>query len=158
MEVPGGDAGRACQFSLWEPQHHLRVHLGGTGITVIVAGVGLSGSTCIATVAAINPSDGQMEWQTPVPSSIEGALTEVPGLVAVGAGPTVDLLSTATGEGAVLVHRKEQTATEERRLRRTRRRVLGASDHRRQHVVRCQPGRVPQSLFAVDPSTGASTA
>lgn len=70
----------------------------GPGSPVIVAGVALSGSTCIATVAALNSSNGQMEWQTPVRSSIEGALTEVPGLVAVGAGPTVDLLSTSTGQ------------------------------------------------------------
>ena len=70
----------------------------GPGSPIMVAGVGLSGSTCIATVAAINPSDGQVEWQTTVPSSIEGALTEVPGLVAVGAGSTIELLSSATGK------------------------------------------------------------
>ena len=70
----------------------------GPGSPVIVAGLAQSGSSCIGTLAALNPSTGQVEWQTPLQGDIEGAVTEVPGIVAVGAGPTVDLLSSATGK------------------------------------------------------------
>ena len=69
----------------------------GPGSPVIVAGLAQSGSSCIGTLAALNPSTGQVAWQTPLQGEIEGAVTEVPGIVAVGAGPSVDLLSSATG-------------------------------------------------------------
>jgi polyvinyl alcohol dehydrogenase (cytochrome) len=70
----------------------------GPGSPIMVAGLAASGSSCIGTVAALNPSNGQPEWQIPLQGSIEGALTQIPGLVAVGSGATVDLLSSATGK------------------------------------------------------------
>jgi polyvinyl alcohol dehydrogenase (cytochrome) len=71
---------------------------GGPGSLVMVAGLTNSRSSCIGTLAALNPSTGQPEWQTRLPGSVEGALTEVPGIVAVGTGPTVELISTANGQ------------------------------------------------------------
>ena len=79
----------------------------GPGSPVMVAGLSVRKSKCIGTVAALNPSNGQPEWQTPLPGSVEGALTEVPGIVAVGAGPTVELLSSSTGR--VLFSYREAT-------------------------------------------------
>jgi len=70
----------------------------GPSSPVVVAGLAQSGRSCIGTLAALNPSTGQVEWQTPLQGDIEGAVTEAPGIVAVGAGPTVDLLSSATGK------------------------------------------------------------
>lgn len=70
----------------------------GSGSPVMVAGLAQKGRACIGTLAALNSSTGQVEWQTPLPGSIEGSVTEVPGMVAVGAGPTVDLLSSSTGQ------------------------------------------------------------
>ena len=47
---------------------------------------GLNGSSCIGTLAALNPATGQPEWQVSLQGEVDGAVTEVPGLVAVGAG------------------------------------------------------------------------
>jgi polyvinyl alcohol dehydrogenase (cytochrome) len=69
----------------------------GPGSAVMVAGLAQKGHSCVGTIAALDPSTGQVEWQTTLQGSIEGAVTEVPGLVAVGAGTTVDLLSSSTG-------------------------------------------------------------
>ena len=118
-------------------QHHLLLHVGGAlGSPVIVAGLAQSGSSCIGTLAALNPSTGQVEWQTPLQGDIEGAVTEVPGIVAVGAGPAVDLLSSATGKMLFSYHRSEKIVTQRCRLRRAHWRVLGASDHRWQDASR----------------------
>lgn len=70
----------------------------GPGSPVMVAGLAAQGSKCIGTLAALNPSNGHREWRIRLPGSVEGALTEVPGIVAVGTGPTVDLLSSSTGQ------------------------------------------------------------
>jgi polyvinyl alcohol dehydrogenase (cytochrome) len=70
----------------------------GPGSPVMVAGLTNSGSSCIGTLAALNPSNGQPDWRILLAGSVEGALTEVPGIVAVGAGPTADLISSATGQ------------------------------------------------------------
>jgi outer membrane protein assembly factor BamB len=59
---------------------------------------GAQGSSCIGTLAALNPSTGQPEWQISLPGSVEGALTEVPGIVAAGTGPSIDLISSSTGQ------------------------------------------------------------
>jgi polyvinyl alcohol dehydrogenase (cytochrome) len=69
----------------------------GTGSPVIVAGVALSGSSCLGTVAALDPATGQPIWQVPVGGDVQGAVTEVPGLVAVGAGASLQVLSSSTG-------------------------------------------------------------
>ena len=70
----------------------------GPGSPVMVAGLAQKGRSCIGTLAALNASTGQAQWLTPLQGSIEGAVTEVPGVVAVGAGPTVDLVSSSTGQ------------------------------------------------------------
>ena len=63
----------------------------------MVAGLAVSGSSCIGTMAALNPATGQPEWQVPLQGEIVGAVTEVPGLVAVGVGSHLDVLSSSTG-------------------------------------------------------------
>jgi polyvinyl alcohol dehydrogenase (cytochrome) len=70
----------------------------GTGSPVMVAGLSTSGSSCNGTLAALNPSSGQPEWQVLLRGSVEGALTEVPGIVAVGTGPSVELVSSSSGQ------------------------------------------------------------
>jgi outer membrane protein assembly factor BamB len=69
----------------------------GPGTPVLVAGMGQSGSHCIGTLAALNPATGTPLWQVPLPGVVQGAVTEVPGLVAVGAGTSLVVLSTTTG-------------------------------------------------------------
>ena len=69
----------------------------GPGTPVIVAGLALRGSSCIGTLAALNPTTGKPEWKVPLQGEVLGAVTEVPGLVAVGAGSHVDVLSSSTG-------------------------------------------------------------
>ena len=59
----------------------------GAGSPVIVAGITVNGSSCIGTVAALDAATGRPIWQVPVGGVVQGAVTEVPGLVAVGAGP-----------------------------------------------------------------------
>ncbi len=70
----------------------------GAGSPVMVAGLSTSGSSCIGTLAALDPSTGQTEWQIALPGSVEGAVTEVPGVVAVGTGPAVELVSSSSGQ------------------------------------------------------------
>jgi polyvinyl alcohol dehydrogenase (cytochrome) len=69
----------------------------GSGTPVIVAGLAASRSSCIGTLAALDPDTGQPEWQDSLQAPVLGAVTEVPGLVAVGAGSNVDVLSSSTG-------------------------------------------------------------
>jgi polyvinyl alcohol dehydrogenase (cytochrome) len=69
----------------------------GQGSPVIVAGIALNGSSCIGTIAALDAATGQPIWQVPVGGTVQGAVTEVPGLVAVGAGPFLQVLSSSTG-------------------------------------------------------------
>jgi polyvinyl alcohol dehydrogenase (cytochrome) len=76
----------------------------GTGSPVIVAGVALNGSSCIGTVAALDAATGRPIWQVPVGGIVQGAVTEVPGLVAVGAGPFLQVLSSSTGASLFTYH------------------------------------------------------
>jgi polyvinyl alcohol dehydrogenase (cytochrome) len=66
---------------------------------IMVAGVALnsSGNGCIGTMAALNPATGQPEWQVPLPGGVEGAVTAIPGMVVVGAGSSLEVLSAANG-------------------------------------------------------------
>jgi polyvinyl alcohol dehydrogenase (cytochrome) len=64
---------------------------------VLVVGVTPRGKGCAGTLAALDPSTGRAKWQVRLQGGILGAVTEVRGLVAVGAGRYVDLLSTTTG-------------------------------------------------------------
>ena len=68
----------------------------GQSSPVIVAGIAVDGSTCIGTVTALDASTGSPIWQVPVGGVVQGAVTEVPGLVAVGAGPYLQVLSSAS--------------------------------------------------------------
>jgi hypothetical protein len=76
----------------------------GEGAPVMVAGIATRGSSCVGTLAALNPESGQPEWIVPLQSPVLGAVTEVPGLVAVGAGSYLDLLSSADGATAFSYH------------------------------------------------------
>jgi outer membrane protein assembly factor BamB len=69
----------------------------GPGTPVMQAGIAARGSSCIGTLAALDPDTGQPEWQVPLQAPVLGAVTEVPGLLAVGAGSNVDVLSSSTG-------------------------------------------------------------
>jgi polyvinyl alcohol dehydrogenase (cytochrome) len=69
----------------------------GPGAPVMVAGIARSGSSCIGTLAALNPSTGQPEWTVPLHGPVLGAVTEVPGLVVVGAGSEVEVVSSSNG-------------------------------------------------------------
>jgi outer membrane protein assembly factor BamB len=62
-----------------------------------VAGIAVSGSSCIGTVAALDPATGNVIWRVPVGGVVQGAVTEVPGLIAVGAGRYLQILSSSTG-------------------------------------------------------------
>jgi len=72
----------------------------GNGSPIMVAGVSLnaSGKGCIGTMTALNPATGQVLWQTPLAGGVEGAVTQIPGLVAVGAGRDFAVLSSTTGK------------------------------------------------------------
>ncbi len=69
----------------------------GPGDPLLVAGIDQRGSTCIGTMAALNPATGVPIWRVPLPGVVQGAVTEVPGLVAAGAGTTLVVLSATTG-------------------------------------------------------------
>jgi polyvinyl alcohol dehydrogenase (cytochrome) len=71
----------------------------GLGSPIMVAGVTLnsSGKGCIGTMTALNPGTGQPIWQVPLQGGVEGAVTEAPGLVVVGAGTDLEVLSSSTG-------------------------------------------------------------
>ena len=64
---------------------------------VIVAGIAVDGASCIGTVAALDPATGNVIWKVPVGGVVQGAVTEVPGLIAVGAGRYLQILSSSTG-------------------------------------------------------------
>ncbi len=76
----------------------------GTNSPVIVAGIAVNGSSCIGTVAALDAATGLPIWQVPVGGVVQGAVTEVPGLVAVGAGPFVQVLSSSNGASLFSYH------------------------------------------------------
>ena len=72
----------------------------GSGSPIMVAGVSVnaSGKGCIGTMTALNPATGQALWQVPLEGGVEGAVTQIPGLVLVGAGRDFDVLSSTTGK------------------------------------------------------------
>jgi polyvinyl alcohol dehydrogenase (cytochrome) len=76
----------------------------GPGNPVIVAGIALNGSSCIGTITALDAATGRPIWQVPVGGVVQGAVTEVPGLVAVGAGPFLQVLSSTTGADLFTYH------------------------------------------------------
>ena len=100
MEVHRGEGDGNRESGLWERRRHLLLRLGRAGVT----GHGgrpapRKGPSAYGTLAAFNPSNGQPGVaRYACQGSVEGALTEVPGIVAVGTGPTVDLLSSSTGQ------------------------------------------------------------
>jgi outer membrane protein assembly factor BamB len=51
----------------------------------------------MGTIAALDPATGNVIWKVPVGGIVQGAVTEVPGLIAVGAGRYLQILSSSTG-------------------------------------------------------------
>ncbi len=69
----------------------------GPGHPLMVAGLAVQGSSCIGTLAALNPADGMPEWQADLQGPVLGAVSQAPGLVAVGAGSYLDVLTSGSG-------------------------------------------------------------
>jgi len=69
----------------------------GPGSSVIVAGIVVNGTSCMGTIAALDPATGNVIWKVSVGGIVQGAVTEVPGLIAVGAGRYLQILSSSTG-------------------------------------------------------------
>jgi polyvinyl alcohol dehydrogenase (cytochrome) len=76
----------------------------GQGSPVIVAGIAVNGQSCIGTITALDAATGRPLWQVPVGGVVQGAVTEVPGLVAVGAGPFLQVLSSSSGTSLFTYH------------------------------------------------------
>jgi outer membrane protein assembly factor BamB len=70
---------------------------GGSGAPLMVAGLTSSGSSCLGTLAALDPATGTPEWQVSLQGPILGSVTAAPGLVAVGAAAYLDVVSASTG-------------------------------------------------------------
>ncbi len=69
----------------------------GDGSPLIVAGVAISGSGCTGTLSALDPATGRTDWRVTLQGAVLGAVTEAPGLVVVGAGSSLDVLSSSSG-------------------------------------------------------------
>lgn len=69
------------------------------GTTLYAAGgtTTIAGVSCAGSVQALDPATGAARWQRCLNGPVLGAVTAVPGLVVVGAGPSVVVLSSATG-------------------------------------------------------------
>ncbi len=70
----------------------------GVGSALLVAGIQASGSQCVGTLSALDPASGHVLWQTSLAGPVFGAVTAAKGIVAVGAGSTLEVLSSATGK------------------------------------------------------------
>ena len=57
----------------------------------------INGVTCGGSVNALDPATGKVLWQTCLPKTVLGAITEVTGVIAVIDGSHLTLLNTATG-------------------------------------------------------------
>ncbi len=58
----------------------------------------IAGHGCAGSVRALNPATGASVWESCVPGGVLGAVTLVPGLVIVGAGSSLVVLDTTTGQ------------------------------------------------------------
>jgi polyvinyl alcohol dehydrogenase (cytochrome) len=69
----------------------------GPGQPVMVAGIANGAAPCIGTLAALDPATGRVEWEKTLKGPIDGAVSEAPGLVAVGTGKYLEILSSSSG-------------------------------------------------------------
>jgi polyvinyl alcohol dehydrogenase (cytochrome) len=72
---------------------------GWDGSSLYVAGgsTTINGQTCAGSVRAVNPADGSYIWRACLNGMVLGAVTVVPGIVEVGAGHQLVLLSAISG-------------------------------------------------------------
>lgn len=70
----------------------------GTNLYVGSAKTIIQGNTCPGAAEALNPSSGAIIWQRCVAKDVLAAVTAVPGLVIVGAGPNMFVLNANTGK------------------------------------------------------------
>ena len=61
------------------------------GITTI------NGASCGGSVRALDPATGNFLWETCLPKTVMGAISEVPGVIDLVDGPNLTLLNTSTG-------------------------------------------------------------
>ena len=69
------------------------------GSRIFVAGgiTSINGATCGGSVQALNPATGNFLWQTCLPKTVMGAITEVPGVIALIDGANLTLINTGSG-------------------------------------------------------------
>jgi hypothetical protein len=82
------------------------------GTTLYVGGgvLTINGTTCQGNVDAVDPATGAYLWQACLPSHIEAAITEVPGLLVIG-DLGVNVFFIATSNGATLFDYHAGTST-----------------------------------------------
>ena len=119
----------------------------GPGSPVIVAGIAVSGSSCIGTVAALDAATGIPIWRVPVGGVVQGAVTEAPGLIAVGAGSHLQLLSSSTG--ATVFTYNEPSGQNTKKRPGPELLLLAAPHNRRHQPLHRKRGRLPPSIRLV---------
>ncbi len=69
------------------------------GSRIFVAGgiTSINGATCGGSVQALDPATGNFLWQTCLPKTVMGAITEVPGVIALIDGANLTLINTGSG-------------------------------------------------------------
>ncbi|MGH2496681.1 MAG: PQQ-binding-like beta-propeller repeat protein [Ktedonobacteraceae bacterium] len=69
------------------------------GSSIYVAGgnTTIKGQTCGGSVQLLDPATGNFLWQTCLPQTVLGALTEVPGVIALVYGASLTLINSTTG-------------------------------------------------------------
>jgi hypothetical protein len=70
------------------------------GSTLYIAGgnTTIGGKTCNGSVRAVNPTNGNYLWQDCLSNPVLGSVSGVPGVIEVGAGPSIILLNASTGK------------------------------------------------------------
>ena len=69
------------------------------GSRIFVAGgiTTINGASCGGSVRALDPATGIFLWETCLPKTVMGAISEVPGVIALIDGPNLTLLNTGSG-------------------------------------------------------------
>ncbi len=71
----------------------------GSHLYVASGATTLNGATCTGSIGALDPSSGTYIWQDCLTSGyVFGAVSAVPGLAVIGAGPTIQVVRTDTGQ------------------------------------------------------------
>jgi outer membrane protein assembly factor BamB len=76
----------------------------GTQLYVAGGKTTINGISCGGSVRALNPADGSFLWETCLPKTVLGAVTEVPGVIGVVDAPYLTLINSSTG--TVLLSKK----------------------------------------------------